>query len=127
MEAKSVITSPSGGQKLTKRGYTEITGLAWTGKGRIDSVDITVDGGKSWNKAKLQEPRLPMAFTRFRYGWEFEGNLAQIASRATDETGYVQPQRDALIDVRGHNSHYHFNGIKFWQVNTDGSVTHVEA
>ena len=128
MEAKSVITSPSGGQRLTKRGYCEITGLAWTGKGRIDSVDITVDGGETWRKAKLQEPRLPMAFTRFRYGWDWEGNVVlKIASRATDESGYTQPSRDALIGVRGHNSHYHFNGIKFWQINADGSVVHVEA
>ena len=127
MEAKSVITAPSGGQRILKRGYVEITGLAWTGKGRIDAVEITTDGGKSWQRAKLQEPRLANAFTRFRFDWMWDGLATQIASRAVDETGYVQPSRDALLAVRGTNSHYHFNGIKVWQVGAEGSVTHVEA
>lgn len=127
MEAKSVITAPSGGQRILKRGYVEITGLAWTGKGRIDAVEITTDGGKSWQRAKLQEPRLANAFTRFRFDWMWDGLATKIASRAVDETGYAQPSRDALLAVRGANSHYHFNGIKVWQVGAEGSVTHVEA
>jgi sulfane dehydrogenase subunit SoxC len=78
-------------------------------------------------KAKLQEPRLPIAFTRFRLPWRFDGREAVIASRAIDETGYVQPTREALIAARGLNSGYHFNGIKFWKVQADGTVTNVEA
>ncbi len=127
MEAKSVVTTPSGGQRLNKRGYQEITGLAWTGKGRIEAVEITTDGGKTWRRAKLQEPRLPMAFTRFRMDWNWDGEPANIASRAIDESGYVQPTREALLAIRGANSHYHFNGIKFWQINAEGKVAHVEA
>jgi sulfane dehydrogenase subunit SoxC len=126
MEAKSVITYPSGGQALTGRGLYEITGLAWSGSGRIDRVEITTDGGTSWMDAHLQEPRLPMAFTRFGLPWRFEGREAVIASRATDESGYVQPTREALIAVRGTNSGYHFNGMKFWKVHVDGTVTNVE-
>jgi sulfane dehydrogenase subunit SoxC len=126
MEAKSVITYPSGGQALTGRGLYEITGLAWSGSGRIDRVEITTDGGTSWMDAHLQEPRLPMAFTRFRLPWRFEGREAVIASRAADESGYVQPTREALIAVRGTNSGYHFNGMKFWKVHVDGTVTNVE-
>ena len=105
----------------------ELTGLAWSGRGRIERVDITTDGGRSWVKAQLQEPRLPMAFTRFRLPWRFEGREVTIASRAVDESGYVQPTRQALIAVRGTNSAYHFNGIKFWKVQSDGTVTNVEA
>jgi sulfane dehydrogenase subunit SoxC len=126
MEAKSVITFPSGGQKLPGQGSFELTGLAWSGSGRITRVEITTDGGKSWANAQLQEPRLPIAFTRFRLPWRFDGREAVIASRATDETGYVQPSREALIAVRGVNSGYHFNGMKFWKVHPDGTVTNVE-
>ena len=126
MEAKSVITFPSGGQTLPGPGLYELTGLAWSGSGKIDRVEITTDGGKSWMNALLQEPRLPNAFTRFRLPWRFDGREAVIASRATDETGYVQPSREELIAVRGTNSAYHFNGTKFWKVHADGTVTNVE-
>src|SRR5262249_27086334 len=126
MEAKSVITFPSGGQALPGRGLYELTGLAWSGSGRIERVEITTDGGKSWVNAQLQEPRLPNAFTRFRLTWRFDGREAMIASRATDQTGYVQPSREELIAVRGTNSGYHFNGMKFWKVHADGTVTNVE-
>jgi sulfane dehydrogenase subunit SoxC len=126
MEAKSVITFPSGDQVLDGPGLYEITGLAWSGRGRIDRVEITTNGGRSWVNAALQEPRLPMAFTRFRLPWRFEGREVVIASRATDETGYIQPTREALIAVRGTSSVYHFNGIKFWMVHPNGRVTSQE-
>jgi sulfane dehydrogenase subunit SoxC len=127
MEAKSVITFPSGGQTLPGPGLYELTGLAWSGNGRIERVEITIDGGKSWVNAQLHEPRLPIALTRFRLPWRFDGRETVIASRATDETGYIQPTREALIAVRGTNSGYHFNGMKFWKINANGTVTNVEA
>ena len=126
MEAKSVITFPSGGQKLPGPGLYELTGLAWSGQGVIQRVDITTDGGQTWQPATLQEPRLPIALTRFRLPWRFDGREAVIASRAVDETGYVQPTREALIAARGTNSIYHYNGMKLWRVRADGTVTHVE-
>jgi sulfane dehydrogenase subunit SoxC len=126
MEAKSVITFPSGGQTLPARGLYELTGLAWSGRGRIERVEVTTNGGRSWVKAELQEPRLSIALTRFRLAWRFDGQDTIVASRATDETGYVQPTRAALIAARGTNSAYHFNGIKFWSVRADGTVTNVE-
>jgi sulfane dehydrogenase subunit SoxC len=127
MEAKSVITFPSGGQSLPGRGPYELTGLAWSGRGRIERVEVTTDGGKTWVAAALQEPRLPIALTRFRLAWQFNGQDALIASRAVDETGYVQPTREELIAARGTNSIYHYNGIKVWHVRPDGTVTNVEA
>jgi sulfane dehydrogenase subunit SoxC len=125
MEAKSVITAPSGGHVLPSRGLYEITGLAWSGRGRIERVEVTTDGGQTWTPAVLQEPRLPLALTRFRLAWRFGGEETIIASRAVDETGYVQPTRAALLDVRGTNSIYHYNGIKPWTVRADGTVTNV--
>jgi sulfane dehydrogenase subunit SoxC len=125
MEAKSVITFPSGGQQLPGHGPYELTGIAWSGRGRIEQVEVTTDGGRTWARAHLQEPRLPVALTRFRLPWRFEGREAVIASRAIDETGYVQPTREALIAVRGTNSIYHYNGIKFWRVTANGTVTQV--
>ena len=127
MEAKSVITFPSGGQALPARGSYELTGLAWSGRGRIERVEITTDGGKTWVAAALQEPRLPIALTRFRLPWQFDGQDALIASRAIDETGYVQPTREELIAARGTNSIYHYNGIKVWHVRADGTVTNAGA
>jgi sulfane dehydrogenase subunit SoxC len=126
MEAKSVITFPSGGQRLPARGLYELTGLAWSGRGRVERVEVTTNGGKTWVKAELQEPRLPIALTRFRLAWRFDGQDTTVASRAIDETGYVQPTRAALIAVRGTNSNYHYNGIKLWSVRADGTVTNVE-
>src|SRR5437899_3138306 len=127
MEAKSVITFPSGGQTLAGPGLYELTGLAWSGRGLIERVEITTDGGQSWVEASLQEPRLPIAFTRFRLPWRFDGREAVIASRAVDESGYIQPSREALIEARGTNSGYHYNGVKLWKVRADGTVTNVEA
>ena len=127
MEAKSVVTFPSGGQSLPGPGLYELTGLAWSGRGLVDRVEITFDGGKSWTPAQLQEPRLPIAFTRFRLPWRFDGREQVIASRAIDESGYVQPSRDELVAVRGRNSIYHFNGTKLWRVRADGTVSSVDA
>lgn len=108
-------------------GLYELTGLAWSGQGLVDRVEVTVNGGETWQRALLQEPRLPIALTRFRLPWRFDGREAVIASRCVDETGYVQPTREALIAARGTNSIYHYNGIKFWRVRGDGTVVHVGA
>jgi sulfane dehydrogenase subunit SoxC len=122
MEAKSVITFPSGGHKLPQPGLYEISGLAWSGRGRIEKVEVSNDGGATWKKADLQEPRLSMAFTRFRLPWEWDGKEVTIVSRATDDSGYVQPTREALIEARGPVSAYHNNATKPWKIGTDGSV-----
>ncbi len=126
-EAKSVVTFPSGGQTLPGPGLYELTGLAWTGRGRIERVEVTFDGGHKWKEARLDEPRFRMAFTRFKMPWRWDGKPAMIASRATDESGYVQPTREDLIAARGTNSGYHFNGIKLWKIAADGSVTNADA
>jgi sulfane dehydrogenase subunit SoxC len=122
MDAKSVITSPSSGQKLAGSGFYEIRGLAWSGRGRIERVEVSTDGGSSWQNAELQEPRLDKAFTRFRLPWRWDGQETILQSRATDESGYVQPDAAALIAVRGTNSDYHNNAIRPWKVMADGSV-----
>jgi sulfane dehydrogenase subunit SoxC len=125
MEAKSVITFPSGGQALRDKGFYEISGLAWSGRGRIKHVDVSTDGGASWTPARLQEPVLSKCLTRFRLPWNWDGAPAQLQSRAIDDTGYVQPSRAQLVDVRGVHSYYHYNGIQAWQVAPDGVVTNV--
>jgi sulfane dehydrogenase subunit SoxC len=128
MEAKSVITRPAGGQHLAGPGAHDITGLAWSGRGRILRVEVSVDGGRTWKPAELEGPVLPKAFTRFRLPWRWEGGEAALASRCTDETGYVQPAREALVAVRGlrpgPDGFNHYNGIKTWFVRADGSVAH---
>jgi sulfane dehydrogenase subunit SoxC len=125
-EVKSVITSPSAGQKLLDKGYYEITGLAWSGRGRIKRVDVSTDGGRNWRTAKLQEPVLPKALTRFRFDWNWDGGPALLESRAIDETGHVQPTMAQLRAVRGTRSIYHNNAIKTWRIAPDGEVTNVQ-
>ncbi len=124
MDTKSVITAPSGGQRLAEHGPLEISGLAWSGRGRIVQVDVSVDGGARWRRAELQTPVLSKCLTRFRLPWRWDGAPARLMSRALDEAGGLQPRRDALIAERGLNSGYHNNGIQEWLVGTDGAVTH---
>ena len=125
MEAKSVITFPSGGQQMAGPGSYEITGLAWSGHGRIRRVEVSTDAGKTWRDATLQQPVLPFAHTRFGLPWRWNGREAIVQSRCTDETGYVQPTLKELVKVRGVNSKFHLNAIQSWKVDADGSVTNV--
>jgi len=127
MEAKSIITRPSGGQRLTAPGFHEITGIAWSGRGKIGRVEVSVDEGKSWQQATLQEPILTRALTRFRLPWQWDGQPAVIQSRAIDETGYIQPTLAELIAVRGQNSFYHNNAIWPWRISADGEVSNALA
>lgn len=122
MDARSVITQPTFPTQL-ERGWQEIRGIAWSGRGRIVRVEVSVDGQKTWQDASLAGPVLPKAHTRFRLPWQWRGGGAEIASRATDETGYVQPTRRQLIDARGPGSlPYHLNAILAWGVEPDGRV-----
>ena len=125
MEAKSVITQPSSGHQLRDHGFYEIRGLAWSGRGSISKVEVSADGGKSWQHAELQQPVLPKCLTRFRLPWQWNGGPAMLQSRATDSTGYLQPTKERLVGARGVNSFYHFNAIYSWQVNANGAVAHV--
>ena len=127
MEAKSVITNPSGGQRLAGVGYQQISGIAWSGRGRVERVEVSTDAGQSWQRAELQEPVLPLAHTRFRLDWTWNGGEALLQSRCVDESGYIQPTRDALIAVRGVQSSYHNNAIQSWRVAADGTVENVHA
>ena len=129
MEAKSVITAPSGEMQLQGDGFYEITGLAWSGRGRITRVDVSADGGKTWRQAQLQGPVLPICHTRFRLPWMWDGRETVIQSRCMDETGYVQPTLKQLVGVRGLNgplgSVYHLNAIQSWKIANDGKVSNV--
>lgn len=124
MDAKSLITWPSGGRKLVQLGLWEIRGLAWSGRGTIERVEVSTDNGQSWHIATLDQPVLPKAFTRFRHLWNWDGGEAMLMSRAIDSTGYVQPTREELLAWgRSQLTYYHVNAIARWKVANDGSVT----
>jgi sulfane dehydrogenase subunit SoxC len=123
MECKSVITNPSGGMTLSGPGFQEIQGFAWSGNGRITHVDVTLDGGRNWHEAVLEDPVLDKCLTRFRFRWNWDGAPAKIASRAVDSTGYVQPTVEDLARAReivGFVQHH--NGVFPWTVSADGEV-----
>ena len=125
-ECKSVITTPSAGQRLLDTGFHNITGLAWSGRGKIRRVDVSVDGGKNWRTARLETPVLPKCLTRFNIDWTWNGSPALLQSRAIDDTGYVQPKINELRAVRGTKSIYHNNAIQSWQVAPSGEVANVQ-
>ena len=125
-ECKSVVTTPSGGQVLLDKGFYNITGLAWSGKGKIKKVDVSVDGGRNWRSTRLQGPVMSKALTRFNIDWVWDGKPAIIQSRATDETGFVQPNYKQLRAVRGTRSIYHNNAIQSWLVQENGEVKNVQ-
>ena len=127
MEAKSLITRPSAGLTMKGPGLYEISGLAWSGYGKVAKVEVSADGGKSWAEAALSAPVLSRALTRFRSPWRWDGGPAMLQSRATDETGYVQPTRSELLARRGPNGIFHFNGIMSWSVAPGGEVKHAYA
>ena len=110
---------------MPAQGPWEIRGIAWSGRGKITRVEVSADGGQTWSDAELDEPVLPIAHTRFRAPWNWSGTETVLQSRATDDTGYVQPSRKALVDVRGTGSIYHYNGIQSWKVAADGKVANV--
>ena len=125
-ECKSVVTTPSGGQVLLDRGFYNITGLAWSGRGKVRKVDVSVDGGRNWRSARLEGPVLSKCLTRFNIDWVWDGKAALIQSRATDETGYVQPSQQQLRAVRGTRSIYHNNAVQTWLVQESGEVKNVQ-
>jgi sulfane dehydrogenase subunit SoxC len=125
-ECKSVITSPSVENPINGKGFVEIQGLAWTGHGKIQRVDISSDGGKNWQSAQIDGPILGKALTRFRMPWKWDGKPAFLQSRAIDETGYVQPDFTELRALRGDWSIYHNNSVHTWKINTGGDVENVQ-
>lgn len=121
MDARSIITFPAYPAKVEK-GWIEIRGIAWSGRGKIVNVEVSTDAGKSWSVATLQSPVLDKAHTGFRFLWHWNGEETEIRSRVIDETGYTQPTLKQLLDARGGNSGYHFNAITAWVMKRDGQV-----
>jgi sulfane dehydrogenase subunit SoxC len=122
MDARSIITFPAYPVQLEK-GWVEIRGLAWSGRGKIVRVEISVDNGKKWFTATLQEPVLDKAHTCFRFLWKWGGAETVIMSRAIDETGYVQPTLKQLVEARGTDMDgYHLNPVTGWTIGRDGKV-----
>lgn len=127
MDVKSVITSPSPQAPIRHgRGKAVISGLAWSGNGKIKRVDVSIDGGRNWTTARLDGPSLDKALHRFYLDFDWDGSELLLQSRAIDEAGFVQPTKNELRAARGENSIYHNNGIQTWYVKADGTVENVE-
>jgi sulfane dehydrogenase subunit SoxC len=127
MGVKSLITSPSFGMTLRSTGIYQVSGIAWSGSGKIRKVEVSADGGQTWADAALDEHVLPRSLTRFRAAWDWNGSPSIIMSRATDEAGNVQPTRSSLLAERHAGSFYHYNGIQAWLISEAGEVSNVYA
>ena len=125
-EVKSVITSPSGGQVVLQKGFHSITGLAWSGRGKVKKVDVSMDGGRNWKPARLEGPVLSKCLTRFNTDFVWDGKPVILQSRATDDTGQIQPSYQALRAVRGGRSIYHNNAVQSWLLGENGEVKNVQ-
>jgi sulfane dehydrogenase subunit SoxC len=125
MDAKSVVTSPCPEKQMMAKGQNLLKGLAWSGRGKITRVDVSLDGGVNWTTAELHGPVLSKSLTRFTMPFEWNGEEMKVQSRAMDETGYVQPTIQALQKERGVNSIYHNNSIATWFVKSNGEVENV--
>jgi sulfane dehydrogenase subunit SoxC len=126
MDINSVITQPSGTMEI-RPGYNRITGLAWSGHGKIAKVEISTDGAKTWKQAQLNHPVLPKAQARFQMDWVWDGKPTKIVSRSTDERGNVQPDRKSFIDQMGTNALFHYNAQQTWSIDAAGRVRNVLA
>ncbi len=125
-EVKSVITTPSGGQIILDKGFLNVTGLAWSGRGKITKVDISADGGRNWKPARLEGQVMSKCLARFNMDWAWDGKPALLMSRATDETGHIQPTYAENRKVRGSRSIYHNNSIQTWLLQESGEVKNVQ-
>ena len=128
---KSVITRPSGGQKLSGPGFYEISGLAWSGGGAITKVEVSTDRGRTWKDAEFQGPAYKKAHTRFGFAWEWDGQETVLQSRATDDQNEVQPTVSEIAKFWNVQPNFfettetvagHFNAIQPWKIGSDGSV-----
>ncbi len=126
MDAKSVVTNPSPQAPLKYRGRNLLSGFAWSGRGAVKRVDVSLDGGRNWKTARLEAPVLDKSMTRFHLDFDWNGEELMVQSRAIDSTGYVQPDKQELRRIRGVNSVYHNNGIQSWLVRGNGEVENVE-
>jgi sulfane dehydrogenase subunit SoxC len=130
MPPQSCILRPSGGQQLTRRGFHEIRGIAWTGAGKVTKVEVTVDGGKTWKEAHIEGPVHSKADTRFTFPWSWNGEETIIAARCTDEKGSTQPSTSEAARMRGLDVQslktqpvQRNNVVQPWKIGRDGKVT----
>jgi len=126
MDAKSVVTTPSPQAPLRHKGRNVLSGFAWSGRGSVKRVDVSMDGGRNWRTARIDGPVLDKSLVRFYVDFDWNGEELMIQSRAMDSSGYVQPTKDELRKVRGVNSIYHNNGIQTWLVRANGETENVE-
>ena len=125
-EVNSVITSPCPENPIKRKGLLQLEGMAWSGRGKVKRVDVSLDGGVSWQTAKLKGLVLSKSLTRFGMEINWQGEPLLLQSRAVDETGYVQPTLSQLREARGTSSIYHKNSIHTWQIQTDETVNNVQ-
>jgi DMSO/TMAO reductase YedYZ molybdopterin-dependent catalytic subunit len=93
MGVRCIIIEPRDGDSPLAPGLHVVRGLAWSGMGAITRVEVSTDGGATWQDAHIEEPREKWLWVRWSHRWEAaDAGRYQILARATDEAGRVQPQ-----------------------------------
>lgn len=122
MGPKSIITFPSFPYVLPDKGWWEVRGYAWSGAGKVARVEVSTNGGRSWEAAELQQPILDKCMTRFRYLWNWDGTTTTLMSRTIDEKGAVQLSPKEFFKTQGPGTFYHNNQIRSWRIEGNGLV-----
>jgi DMSO/TMAO reductase YedYZ molybdopterin-dependent catalytic subunit len=92
LAVKSIITAPADNAVVTRGETVTISGFAWSGEDDIRSVDVSIDGGRSWATARLGRDRAPYTWRQFSQPWRpTEPGSRVLLSRATDTGGRRQP------------------------------------
>jgi sulfane dehydrogenase subunit SoxC len=96
MLPRSLMVPPGVPDFMTRTRYVEpgpitLTGRAWSGHGSIERVEVSTDGGATFNAAVLEAPLGPTAWRGWSFNWTATPGEHVLSSRATDAAGNTQP------------------------------------
>src|SRR5579875_9751 len=90
MRVMAAIASPAAGSRIAA-GRVLIRGMAWTGTGVVARVDVSTDGGRSWQEARLTSAAVPGVWRLWEHEWVATPGTHTLLARATDTAGHIQP------------------------------------
>jgi DMSO/TMAO reductase YedYZ molybdopterin-dependent catalytic subunit len=107
LEVKSSIARPAAREVVPAGSDYRVFGAAWTGESEIARVEVSTDGGATWNEAQLLDEAQRHAWRRWEYAWKVpaKAGRAVVLARATDARGRTQPMK-RTPDLRSYMVHH---------------------